>query len=102
MITNVSKNVICVKDIPSNIIEEAIFILKSDRETRKNDKLKINRKEIATREAEDFLKDYMDKMEREEIYEKEKNSLAKKILKIAIVAAGIILAGYLLMGAVIN
>ena len=51
MITNTNKNIICVKDIPSNIIEEAIFILKPNVDEECVDM----RKEIAREEAEEFL-----------------------------------------------
>ena len=40
-----NKKVICVKDIPSNLIEEAIFILKSDDEIA-NKKTKESRKQM--------------------------------------------------------
>ncbi|MBQ9280039.1 MAG: hypothetical protein IJ215_03210 [Clostridia bacterium] len=102
MITNVNKKVICVKDIPSNIIEEAIFILKNDISFEKNEKRKTNRKEIATNEAEDFLKDYIYQMEKEEMKEKEENNLVRKIMKIALIAVGGVLACYLFISAVIN
>lgn len=57
MITNVNKKVICIKDIPSNIIEEAFFILKTD--VNKTEKLSEKRREIVTKEAENFLKEYI-------------------------------------------
>ena len=55
MTSNTNKNVICVKDIPSNIIEEAIFILKADVD---EDAIDI-RREIARDEAEEFLSEYV-------------------------------------------
>ena len=55
MITNTNKNIICVKNIPSNIIEEAIFILKPN---VAEECLDI-RKEIARDEAEEFLGEYV-------------------------------------------
>ena len=45
-----NKKVICVRDIPSNLIEEAIFILKSDDEIE-NKKTKESRKQIILRET---------------------------------------------------
>ena len=65
MTTNINKKVICVKDIPSNIIEEAIFILKSD--VSKNEKNQLKRKEIATKEVEYILNDYIEQMRKDEI-----------------------------------
>lgn len=71
MTSNTNKNVICVKDIPSNIIEEAIFILKEDVD---EDTVDI-RKEIARDEAEEFLTEYV--FDLENIHRK--NTGAKKI-----------------------
>lgn len=53
-----NKKVICVKDIPSNLIEEAIFILKTDDENEKDTKVKESRKKIILSETEDFMKKY--------------------------------------------
>ncbi|MBQ8299687.1 MAG: hypothetical protein IJX99_07560 [Clostridia bacterium] len=76
MISNVNKNVVFVKNIPSNIIEEAIFILKEDvSDTRIDDKL-----DIAKNEAEMILQDYIDN----EIVSslKKKNEVTNKKIKL--------------------
>ena len=56
MISNVNKNVIFVKNIPSNVIEEAIFILKEDVSDNKTEL----RLDIAKDEAELILQEYVD------------------------------------------
>lgn len=102
MITNINKKVICVKDIPSNIIEEAFFILKSEVNSPKNEKTKINRKEIATREAEVFLEEYMKKFEKENQYKDKKSTLMNKIFGVLLIAIGLITISMILISLVIN
>ena len=67
MISNVDKNIIMIKDIPSNMIEEAIFILKEN----VSDKMVDAKIELAKSESELFLQNYID----EEI----SDSLQKKV-----------------------
>ena len=67
MISNVDKNIIMIKDIPSNMIEEAIFILKEN----VSDKMIDAKIELAKSESELFLQNYID----EEI----SDSLQKKV-----------------------
>ena len=102
MITNISKKVICVKDIPSNIIEEAFFILKSEANSSKNEKIKVNRREIATKEAEVFLEEYMKKIEKEKQYKDKKSTLMSKIFGILLIAIGLITISMILISLVIN
>lgn len=77
MITNIDKKVVCVKDIPSNIIEEAIFILKNDIATTKKESLKIKRKDIIDQETRDFLKEYIPKIENDRRGYKKNSQLQK-------------------------
>ena len=56
MISNVDKNIIMIKDIPSNMIEEAIFILKENVSENMID-TKI---ELAKSESELLLQGYID------------------------------------------
>lgn len=97
MNTSINKKVICVKDIPSNLIEEAIFILKSDVVENENKKTELIRKEIILKETEDFLKEYEDEFDKIEIYEEENknilNNFKFKILLIGILVASL---GYLI------
>lgn len=90
MITNINKKVICVKEIPSNIIEEAIFILKTD-VTSSNEKVEKKRKEIIESEAQNFLKDYMDNIPEYEIDEEKKDFKSVKIKAILITIGAVAL-----------
>ena len=56
MISNVDKNIILIKNIPSNIIEEAIFILKENTSEKMNE-VQI---ELAKSESELILQNYID------------------------------------------
>ena len=70
MLTRLSKDVICVKDIQSNLIEEAFFILKNNglEEMDTNNK----RRDIAMLEIGDLIEDYSTKLKIEnEQYRKE-------------------------------
>ena len=97
MNTSINKKVICVKDIPSNLIEEAIFILKSDVRANENKKTELIRKEIILKETEDFLKEYSDEFEEIEINEEENNNILNNF-KFKILLGGILVAslGYLI------
>lgn len=94
MITNINKKVICVKDIPSNLIEEAIFILKTDTSTNKTNNEK--RKEIAQKEAEDFLSEYLSKFRKDNIEEKNNKKIRKTKLNIALITVAIVVTCYIL------
>ena len=83
-----NKKVICVRDIPSNLIEEAIFILKSDDEIE-NKKTKESRKQIILRETEDFVKKYTDEFSRLKNDEKDVIEY-KKDLKSKIILCGVL------------
>lgn len=71
MIMHMGKKIICIKDIPSNIIEEAIFILKSDELKKRNPKLEMKTKEIILDEAEVIVDEYVKKIQEEKNREKE-------------------------------
>ena len=97
MNTSINKKVVCVKDIPSNLIEEAIFILKSDVVTNENKKIELIRKEIILKETEDFLKEYSDEFEEIEINEKTNNNVLKDFKFKALLFGVLIVAlGYLI------
>lgn len=63
MITRLSKNVVCIKDIPSNLIEEAFFILKTS--YREDDAKDKRKKEIVMSEVDDLIKEYSGKFQKE-------------------------------------
>ena len=93
MNTHTNKKVVCVKDIPSNLIEEAIFILKSD---VIEDKRGI-RKEIILKETEDLVREYSDEFDNMEVeYQEEKNIKTDLKLKIVLSAILVVLVCYLI------
>ena len=84
MIMNLGKKIICVKDIPSNIIEEAIFILKANVVDNKSGKLEMKSKEIILDEAEDIVDEYLEKIqaERNSLQQSNKERIKKEIVYI--------------------
>lgn len=94
MNTHTNKKVVCVKDIPSNLIEEAIFILKSDVVDDK--KSKGARREIILKETEDLVREYSDEFERLECEEETKKVITNELkLKIFLSALLVVLVCYL-------
>ena len=85
MISNVDKNVIMIKDIPSNMIEEAIFILKES----VSDEMIDAKIELARAESELILQNYIEEeitdslKKKTEILE-EKRKKPKKLFCIAL------------------
>ena len=75
MVTKINKNVMLVQDIPSNLIEEVILILKSE-----DKKIKNKTKEILMLEAKEIIDDCSAKLqkEREEIRKIEREIENKK------------------------
>lgn len=62
MLVHAGKKVICIKDIPSNLIEEAVFILKTnDKEPKAEFEHKT--KEIILEEAKNIISDYVIQMQ---------------------------------------
>lgn len=89
METNSLKNIIVLKSLPSNIIEEAIIILKSNKYAKKfqtieknniNESAKIesNKKEYIIKEAEAILSSYVSKFENSRDLEKTNKGLKNK------------------------
>lgn len=94
MITRINKNVICIKDIPSNLIEEAIFILKSNDSKEKGFSIKAKNKDIVMSEVNEIIKDCSNKLEveRENAKAREKNEKDKlKRIKINTITTAIII-----------
>lgn len=81
MITRINKNVICIKDIPSNLIEEAIFILKSNDSKQNGFTIKSKNKDIVMSEINEIIKDCSDKLELDREREKAREKLEKDKLK---------------------
>ena len=86
MILHSDKKVICVKDIPSNIIEEAIFILKENVIENAEAEFEERNKEIILNEAEDIVEEYIQKLncdEEEYEIEEEPTNWKKEFIYIA-------------------
>ena len=94
MITRINKNVICIKDIPSNLIEEAIFILKTSNGKEKSFSIKSRNKDIIMSEVNEIIKDCSNKLEveRETAKMQEKNDRERlKRIKVNVVTTAIII-----------
>lgn len=94
MITRINKNVICIKDIPSNLIEEAIFILKTSNGKEKSFSIKSRNKDIIMSEVNEIIKDCSNKLEveRENAKIKERNAREKlKRIKVNVITMAIII-----------
>lgn len=96
MNTNVNKNVVCVKDIPSNVIEEAIFILKKENFGSKNKKINLLREEIILKESEELVKEYTEKFIKNEMEkQEEKRKINNEKIKLVLVSLLIVGVFYL-------
>ncbi len=79
MVTKLGKNVVCIKDIPSNLIEEVFFILKTNcSEEEHKDKKK---KEVIMSEINDIIKEYALKFQNEREQERKADIENKNKLK---------------------
>lgn len=89
METNSLKNIIVLKSLPSNIIDEAIIILKSNKYAKKfqtiekNNKKEIekndfSKKEYLVKEAEAILANYVTKVENSRSLERPNKNLIQK------------------------
>lgn len=83
------KNIVVLKNLPSNIVDEAFVILKQNKKIRKlelveknkkqqSEKKEENRKEYILKEAEMLIYSCIDKMENEEIKEMSNKTLKQK------------------------
>ena len=93
MITHTNRKVVCIKDIPSNLIEEAIFILKTDSRQTKEKYQKI-KKEIVLQETNELMNQYSRDFESKAIEEEYRKSLIK--LKCIFGSIAICLVGILI------
>ena len=93
METSNLKNTIILKNLPSNIIEEAIVVLKAGSKIKsleKIDKIEENKKEkqkekgknYIAKEAEMIINQYIDRVEQKKKIEKENKNLKQKYNKI--------------------
>lgn len=93
MQANSVKNIVILKNLPSNIVEEAIVILKSNKYAKKfqmieknnNKELEqkqSNSKEYIVKEAEALLSSYISKIEDKKIIDKPNKALSNKYKKL--------------------
>ena len=89
MQVNNVKNIVVLKSLPSNIVEEAIIILKSNKYAKKFqmieknnnkelDEKESNSKEYIIKEAEALLSSYISKIENNKFLEKPNKALKEK------------------------
>lgn len=89
MQTNSVKNIVVLKSLPSNIVEEAIIILKSNKYAKKLQKIEKNNnkeleqkdsngKEYIIKEAEALLSNYISEIENNKYIEKPSKALKEK------------------------
>ena len=93
MHTNNVKNIVVLKNLPSNIVEEAIVILKSNKYTKKfqmieknaNKELaekEANGKDYIIKEAESLLSTYINKVENNRYIDKTNKTLKERYTKL--------------------
>ena len=96
------KNVIVLKNLPSNIVEEAIVVLKTNKRIKKlelaknksenfrNNKEEKNKDDYIIKEAELVISNYISKIENQDIKgKKELKQLEKKYKKLKVCTIGI-------------
>ena len=92
------KNMVILKNLPSNLIDEAIIVLKPNKKIRKLERIEKNKStslekekkdnKYIIKEAEMIVNEYMEKVEnknKKEIFNKETNKKYKNIKKYAII-----------------
>ena len=105
------KNMVMLKNLPSNIVEEAIIIFKEPQNVKEKELIekgnKNNISDIQTKskqyilnEAEMLVSNYISKIENKKINEKEENSIKVKYKKLK--KYTIILAVILILSLIIN
>lgn len=97
---NKMRNIVILKDLPSNIVEEAFVVLKQNQKIKKleyikekNDKFMVNKEgknedEYVVKEAELLISNYIKDMENSDLIGKNKNDkLIKKYKKLKMIAS---------------
>ena len=94
---NNMKNIIILKNLPSNLIDEAIVILKQNKKIKKlqlveniakknlhdNENSKLKKDEFIIKEAENVISDYISKIEKQDLRgDKKVNKLNEKYKKL--------------------
>lgn len=105
------KNMIVLRNLPSNIVEEAIVVLKTNKKIKKpelaknksenfknskNNRQDKDNKDYIIKEAEIVISNYISKIENQDIKgTKELNQLQKKYKKLKICTTGIVIVASL-------
>jgi len=100
------RNIVILKDLPSNIVDEAIVVLKNNEliknrelvENRKNKKVKSKNKDYIVKEAENVIVNYISNIEKQKSKQslKELENKYKQLKVISMLLAGlIVLSGVL-------
>ncbi len=94
MPNNNFKNIVVLKNLPSNLIDEAIVILKSNKSAKKLEFVeknpssfveeKIYNEDYIIKEAESVIENYISKIEKNKLNRKSKNNIEVKYKKIKI------------------
>ena len=96
---NKMRNIVILKDLPSNLVEEAFVVLKENQKIKKheyaenkNDKFSIEREaetenDYVVKEAELLISNYLNKIENQDLIGKENDkNLIKKYKKLKVLA----------------
>ena len=96
------KNIVVLKNLPSNLIEEAIVILKTNKSAKQlqfiekssNSSYEEQRQEneYVIKEAESVISNYISKMEKNKVIKKNSNNIENKYNKIKIYSLAISIA----------
>ena len=96
------KNIIVLKDLPSNIIDEAIVILKNNK-IKKNEKLENNNEYVNTsiiNEAQNVITEYIEKLEQPKKDKQKERKIVLKYKKLQIVT--ILITAMMIISFLIN
>lgn len=111
METSKLKNMIVLKNLPSNIVDEAIIVLKTNKKVKKLQRIEQNKKLISNenekkdreyilKEAEMLVNNYISKIENNEkkkIFNKEAKTKYNKLKKYAIAVTAISIVQAIIM-----
>ena len=94
MPNNNFKNIVVLKNLPSNLIDEAIVILKSNKSAKKLEyaerestdfaEEKIENEDYIVKEAESVIENYISKIEKNKLNKRSNNNIEVKYRKIKI------------------
>lgn len=87
------KNIVILKNLPSNLVEEAIVVLKSNKKVKKQEKVEKNKiiekdkeikkdKDYVLKEAEMLVSNYVAKLENENNSKRKNIEVSKKYKKL--------------------